>query len=211
VRQYARAASALLVWLAAGCSPEADGLPYYRTADLTPEWLAPDSPELTAAHRVPDFAFFDQDGQVVSGAELDGRVYVANFFFTSCSQICPMMRSNLARVQEAFLDDAGVRLLSHSVTPGADSASVLAAYAEANGIRSGKWHLVTGSFEEIRSLAQSGYFVELEDPTGYAAGGVMHTETLVLVDGQGHIRGVYSGTLAYDVERLIEDIRILRS
>jgi protein SCO1/2 len=205
-----RALPALLLWAVAGCSPETDPLPYYRAADLTPEWLSPASAELQSVHRVPDFTFVDQDGTVVSNGDLDGTVYVANFFFTSCSQICPTMRSNLARVQDAFLHDDGVRLISHSVAPEVDSVSVLSAYARANGIRSGKWHLVTGPFGEIQSLARLGYFVDLDDQTGFDRE-VIHTETLVLVDERGHIRGVYTGTLAYDVERLIEDISILRS
>jgi protein SCO1/2 len=183
----------LLLLGAVGCSPGTDRLPYYTGPDLTPEWLAAGSAESSSIHRVPDFTLVDQDGRVVTKADLEGSVYVANFFFTSCSQICPTMRSNLAKVQHAFLDDDGVRLLSHSVTPEIDSVSVLAAYARANGIRSGKWHLVTGPLEQIHALARHGYFVSLDDERGYDSSEVIHAETFVLVDGRGHIRGVYTG------------------
>ncbi|MFT5141791.1 MAG: protein SCO1/2 [Rhodothermales bacterium] len=186
------------------CSPETSELPYYRTASLTPEWL--NQNEAQAAHEIGDFALVNQDGDSVTGQDLEGQVYVANFFFVRCTAICPTMRSNLGKVQDAFADDPGVKLISHTIDPESDSVSILRGYAALNKIKSGKWHLLTGSHDEIYGLARDSYFAELDD----LGTGFLHTENFYLVDGQGHLRGVYNGTLEFDVERLVEDIRVLR-
>ncbi|HEX8695717.1 MAG TPA: SCO family protein [Longimicrobium sp.] len=191
------------------CAHEPRGLPFYRGPDLTPEWIAQDSPEYAAIHRVADFALTDQHGETVTARELNGRVTVASFFFTSCGQICPTLRSSLARVRDAFAGDTAVLLLSHTVVPEADSVGALAAYAHRHGIHGRQWRLLTGGREEIRRLARESYFVELDDPGGNTAGNLVHTETLVLLDAGRRIRGVYDGTLPYDVAQLIEDVRAL--
>ena len=143
---------------------------------------------------------------MVTAQGLEGRIWVANFFYAHCTSICPTMRSNLARVQDAYRGDSAVVLLSHTVTPASDSAAVLRAYADANQVLSGKWHLLTGSAEQITRLARDSYFAKLE---GDSTSGWLHSENVVLVDRHRRIRGVYNGTLRFDVERLIDDIATL--
>lgn len=199
----------LLVLFLAGCAARPERLPFYQTRELTPEWLSADVAR--GAHRVQPFELPDQDGRAVGTRELRGRVHVASFFYTSCHQVCPKLRSSLARVQDAFAGDAGVALVSFTVDPGRDTAGVLRRYARVNGVRSGRWHLLRGTEAQIRDLAARSYFVELSVETGNTAGDLLHTEALVLVDGEGRIRGVYNGTRPYDVSQLIADIRDLRA
>jgi protein SCO1/2 len=186
------------------------GLPFYLDASRTPVWIAPDAPEYSTIHTVPDFSLIDQEGRIVSPATTAGKIYVASFFFTACRELCPKLQSNLARVQQAFRDDSNVMILTHSVTPGADDSATLRRYGRANNINSSRWRLLTGSPDLIRSLARDGYFAALPDTIDGVAKPLLHTETLVLVDAMRRIRGVYDGSLQYDVERLIADIQALR-
>jgi len=190
-----------------GCGDDGgDTLPFYRSAELTPEWID-EGNVTTMTHRIADFSFVDQDGGRVSSSDFDGKIYVANFFFVRCTGICPSMRSNMAKIQAAYRDDDDVLLLSHSVMPASDSVPVLRNYAQANGVVSGKWHLVTGSRDSIYTLARDSYFADLN---GEIENDFLHTETFFLIDGKRRIRGVYNGTLEFDVKRLIEDIAVLR-
>jgi len=180
--------------------PEPATLPVYRTADLTPEWVDLDA---APAHRVGAFALQDQSGATITEADLDGAVTVVSFFFARCTSICPSLRSNLTRVQEAFANDGRVQILSHTVQPEADSVSALRAYAATNHIDPARWHLLTGSRDAIYGLARASYFADV------AEDGFLHTETVFLLDGQRRIRGVYTGSLPLEVDRLIEDARTL--
>jgi protein SCO1/2 len=190
------------------CAPATDGLPYYRTAELTPEWLS--RSDAMQAHRVPDFELIDQSNQTITGADLDGHVVLASFFFTSCAQVCPILRSRLAQVQDHFLEDERVLLLSHSIVSEADSVPVLARYAASNGVVEGKWHLLTGEHDALYELARIGYFVEVDTGAGDRIGtDLIHTETVVLLDTQRRIRGVYTGTLQIELDRILEDIAAL--
>lgn len=188
----------------AGCEPPPK-LPYYVSADFTPVW----DREAGEAHRVAPFAYVDQDGDTVTEKTFAGRVHVADFFFTACPGLCPRTSANLAKLQEAFRDDARVLFLSHSVTPEADSVPVLKRYAEKHGAISGKWFLVTGSRKAIYGAARASYFA---DEAGAVTGNpddFLHTEKMFLVDGGGHLRGVYNGVLPAEMKRLEEDIRTL--
>lgn len=200
----------LLLLMSACQSKSSDPLPFYQTAALTPEWIEEESPQYTSIHTVSDFALENQAGNPVTKADLMGKIYVANFFFTHCSGICPTMRTNLSKVQEAFINDEGVQLLSHTVAPQSDTVPVLSNYAKVNGVVDGKWHLLTGSKEAIYTLAQDAYFVEFDTNEVIDTSTFFHTENFVLVDQQGRIRGVYNGTLEFDVKRLIEDIHTLQ-
>ena len=183
-------------------------LPFYRNAAMTPEWIAASSEEYAAIHRVGDFSFINQDGEPVTEADFDGKIYVANFFFVHCAAICPTMRTNLATIQEAYRDDDDVLLLSHTVMPETDTVPVLQNYANVNNVVSGKWHLVTGSREAVYALARDAYFADLE--AGPTEDNILHSENFFLVDQNRRIRGVYNGTLPLDIERLIEDIATLK-
>jgi protein SCO1/2 len=187
-----------------------DALPFYQSADRTPEWITPGTDAYARIHRVADFALTDQDGMTVTGAEMAGKIYVASFFYTACQQLCPTLRSNLARVQAAFRDDDRVLILSHSVAPEHDDTAALRRYAGANGMIRGKWHLLTGPAAEISRLERESYFAQLPDSVNGEPVRSLHSETFVLVDAQGRVRGVYDGSLAYDTERLIGDIHTLK-
>jgi protein SCO1/2 len=183
-------------------------LPYYTDATLTPHWIVdPDS--VAAVPRVGDFRLVDQTGRSVTRSDIEGKVYVAAFFYTTCRNLCPTVKGQLARVRDAFAGDTSVRILSHSVTPEADGVAALAHYASLNGIDGKQWRLLTGSRPEVERLARERYFVELSDTTGNTQGTLQHTETLVLVDRDGRIRGAYSGSVAFEVTQLIADVRQL--
>ncbi len=186
-----------------------EGLPFYTSRDLTPRWISPRAADYGRIHRIAPFSLTDQDGRTLTERDVAGKVYVASFFFTRCQQLCPILGNGLRRVQTAFVADSGVAILSHSVTPEIDSVANLKRWAEMRGVR-GRWHLLTGDRAQIRRLAEASYFVELSDTTGNTQGTLVHTETLVLVDGERRIRGVYDGSLPYDVAQLIADIRTLR-
>jgi protein SCO1/2 len=197
------------MFAAAGCRRPAS-VPYYGDRTLTPRFIADDSPALDTLHRVGEFHFVDQRGRAVTSRVVQGKIVVASFFYAGCRQLCPTLRSQLQRVQAEFLDDDGVMILSHTIAPESDSVEVLARYARQNKLDDRRWLLLTGAHSEIDRVARDGYFVELTDTGGKTSGRLLHTETFVLVDRAGRIRGVYDGSLAYDVSRLIDDIRSLR-
>jgi protein SCO1/2 len=192
-----------------GCrskKPQAEGLPFYNQPDFTPEWISPSDASYKNIHTIPDFSFTDQDGETVTEKTVEGKIYVADFFFTHCGSICPVMTKNMGKLQAFFLDNKDVMFLSHSVLPESDSVPVLKKYAEARGVISGKWHLLTGDREKIYSLARKQYFAG--DTIGYYQSGdeFLHTENFILLDKHRRIRGVYNGTLEFEMERLKEDI-----
>ena len=186
-------------------SANAAALPVFRSTELTPEWTTP-SQLASERSAFPDFILIDQSGRAVTRSDLAGHVVVANFFFTSCSTLCPRLRSAMTKVRDEFRDDRDVLFLSHSVTPEIDTAPVLAAYARANHIDGEQWRLLTGPRETIFDLAYGGYFV----PRPKAGeGNVLHTELFVLLDSKQRVRGIYNGTLPIEMGWLTRDIREL--
>ena len=205
--------SCFLVLITFGCSSdkaEENQLPFYNQADFTPEWIISSEPSYSNIHKIADFKLEDQNGNFITNATLKDKIYVADFFFTLCPGICPKMTSNMTRIQEEFEEDDDIKLLSHSVMPWADSVSVLKAYADLKGINNKKWHLLTGRQEDIYNLARQSYFAEKEIGLDKDTDEFLHTENFVLIDGKGRIRGVYNGTLALEMTRLITDIRTLK-
>jgi len=188
-----------------------DALPFYDTAEFTPRWLDSDAVELSDFHRIPSFSFRNQDGEEISEQDVAGGVYVANFFFTSCPGICPAIRKKLSLVQAEFLDDDYVRILTHSIRPTTDSVDMLRAYARTNDIQSGKWHLLTGEKEAIYRLAKEAYFADEDLGENRGGDNFLHTENLLLIDEDRHIRGVYNGLSTSAVKNLIADIRRLKA
>jgi protein SCO1/2 len=190
--------------------PEKETLPFFNQPDWTPEWIAADDSTYRQIHRIPSFSFVDQDGNNITQQTVEGKIYVANFFFSKCNNICPKMTANMHKLQEAFGDDDEVLLFSHSVTPEDDSISVLKKFAAENEVISSKWHLLTGDKTEIYRLAKKEYFAG--DSIGYHQSGneFLHTENFILIDKQKRIRGVYNGTLAVEIERIMKDIEILK-
>ncbi|MCL1158170.1 SCO family protein [Shewanella inventionis] len=189
--------------------PTMGALPYYGSAEFTPHWFKPGSPELVGFHQIPAFQFIDQQGEMVTQDTVKDKIYVASFFFTRCPGICPRMKSQLSKVQSEFMDDADVMIVSHSIQPGNDTVEVLQQYAKKNNINAAKWRLVTGERDHIYSLARNAYFAN-EDLGEYVSNeDFLHTENLVLVDKNRHIRGIYNGLNNTSVANLIIDIKQL--
>lgn len=161
----------------------------------------------TVYQTIPDFIFTDQDNQTVSQQRLENKVYVADFFFTTCPTICPAMKRNLLLVYKQYKDNDTVAILSHTIDPVHDSVAVLKDYATRLGVTTGQWYFVTGAKDSIFQIAQS-YLVSAQEDE-YAAGGLIHSGHLVLVDKQKRIRGLYDGTEEKDAKKLIRDISIL--
>ncbi|GAB3831191.1 SCO family protein [Pontibacter rugosus] len=161
----------------------------------------------TIYHQIPDFAFVNQDSQRVTQEAVQGKIYVTDFFFTTCPSICPKMKSQMLRIYEAYKDNPQVLLLSHSIDPQHDTVAVLRDYADRLGIETNKWHLLTGEKDSIYDIATK-YLVAAQEDEG-VAGGFAHGGNFILVDGERHIRGNYDGTVQEDVDKLIEDIEVL--
>ena len=162
----------------------------------------------TVYHTIGHFKFVDQDSSIVTNETVKGKIYVADFFFTSCRTICPVMKTQMLRVYEAIQDDPQVMLVSHTIDPEYDTVGLLHDYANRLGVKSDKWHFLTGAKDSIYYIAQTGYFataMEDEDEPG----GFIHSGAFLLIDKQGRIRGKYDGTNKDDVDRLLQDIKIL--
>jgi len=188
-----------------------NNLPFYNTPDFTPVWLTPQDDGYSTVHTIANFSFINQFGNIITNKSTAGKIYVANFFFTACRNICPAMMDNLAKVQDAFANDNRVLLLSHSVTPARDNVDTLFKYATTHHIDGKKWWLLTGSQPAIYKLARQAYFAD--DATGYNKGAdqFLHTENLVLIDQKGRIRGVYNGSLPLEINTLIANIKQLEA
>ncbi|MDA8595811.1 SCO family protein [Flavobacteriaceae bacterium] len=184
-------------------------LPVFNPVDVNPKLVDQSMKFMRRNHKVSDFSLMNQNGQVITQANYQGKIYVADFFFTRCTTICPIMSTNMKMVQDAFLEDDTVMMISHSVTPVMDSVPVLRAYADQKGVVDSKWNLVTGSKPAIYDLARKSYFAVLDEGDG-GVQDFIHTENFVLVDPKKRIRGYYDGTDKDDVSRLIEDIKILQ-
>lgn len=186
-------------------------LPYYDSPEFTPRWLDSSSSALNKFHRIPEFSFTNQEGMQISEKDVAGKIYVASFFFSTCPGICPMIRSKLSEVQKRFLDDNTVTILSHSIRPTTDTTEVLQAYAAKNGVQSGKWHLLTGDRNNIYSLARDAYFADEDLGDAKTVDDFLHTENLLLIDQNRHIRGIYNGLSSSSVKNLIDDINTLKT
>jgi len=161
-------------------------------------------------HFIANFSLTNQNGKTITQADYKNKIYVADFFFTTCGTICPIMTGNMKKVQQKILLDDDIKLLSHTVMPEIDTVAQLKRYAIEKGVLNEKWNLVTGSKKEIYNLARKSYLVAKYDPTKEDGYGLVHTENFVLVDKKKRIRGMYDGTDEEDIDRLLEDIEILK-
>ncbi len=187
-----------------------DQLPYYKEATFTPDWIDTGSELLKDYHKIPAYTLINQLGDTVTEKTLEGKIYVTDFFFTTCPGICPKMTTNMLLVEEAFASDKEVMLLSHSVTPEIDSPEVLKSYAETKGIDANKWLLLTGDRQTIYDLGRKSYFVEEDQGLEKTEDEFLHTENFVLIDQGRHIRGIYNGLSKTSVAQLIADIKTLK-
>jgi protein SCO1/2 len=183
-------------------------LPIYNPSMVNPELVDSTVQYISKYHSIADFSFTNQNGKIITQKDYEGKIYVADFFFTTCGSICPKMTTNLVEVQKAFINNPKVMLLSHTVFPETDSVAVLKEYAKKNGVIDTKWNLVTGDKRQIYAMARKSYLaVKLGKPEELYD--MVHTENFVLVDSKRRVRGFYDGTKKEDIERLIEDINFL--
>ncbi len=187
-----------------------NNLPYYSEATFTPHWFSPENDSLKNFHTIPAFALIDQEGDTITNSTFDNKIYVTDFFFTTCPGICLKMTKSMHVIQEAFQNDTEVKLLSHSVTPDIDSVPVLKRYATDKGINAKQWHLVTGDRSKIYSLGRKSYFVEEDLGIAKTDDEFLHTENFILVDKNRHIRGIYNSLNKVAVQQLIADIKTLK-
>jgi len=162
----------------------------------------------TIYHTIAPFEFVDQDSSIITNATFNNQVYVADFFFTSCPTICPVMKQQMLRVYDTYKEDEDVAILSHTIDPTHDTVAVLKDFAEKLGVESKKWHFVTGPKEAIYDIGETSYMVVANEDEN-APGGYIHSGAFLLVDQKGRIRGVYDGTVPEQVDILINDIKRL--
>ena len=183
-------------------------LPIFNPADVNPELVDSTVQYKSKYHTITDFSFTNQNGKTITQKDYEGKIYVADFFFTTCVTICPKMTANLSEIQTAFANNPKVKLLSHTVFPETDNVPVLKAYAKEHNVDDSKWNLVTGDKKEIYAMARKSYLaVKLGKPEELYD--MVHTENFVLVDAKKRVRGFYDGTNKEDIQRLIADITFL--
>ncbi len=184
-------------------------LPVYNPADVNPILVDDAVRHISKDHRIANFSLLDQNGDTITQENFKDKIYVADFFFTRCQTICPVMTVNMGDLQEYFKNDKDIKFISHSVTPIIDSVSVLRAYADKKGINDKKWHITTGDKMHIYELARKSYFAVLDEGDG-GEQDFIHTEQFILVDKNRQIRGFYDGTDKEEMQRIIKDIEILK-
>jgi protein SCO1/2 len=185
-------------------------LPVYNPVDVNPRLVDDAVKHISRDHKISDFQLVNQNGDTITQADFENKIYVADFFFTRCQTICPIMAVNMSELQEYYKNDDDLKFLSHSVTPIIDSVSVLREYAVKQKAIPGKWEITTGKKAHIYELARKSYFAVLDEGDG-GDQDFIHTEQFILVDKNKQIRGFYDGTDATEIERIIKDIEVLKS
>jgi len=183
-------------------------LPIYQPAQVNSKLVDTSIAYKIKYHTISNFSLINQNGDTITEAFYDDKIYVADFFFTTCQSICPIMTKNMKEVQDKLINDKEILLLSHSVTPEIDSVEQLKRYAISNQINDDKWNLVTGDKKQIYNLARKSYLAVEDDPLGNYD--MIHTENFMLIDKKKQIRGFYDGTLGSEIIRLLDDIEILK-
>ena len=184
-------------------------LPIYQPASVNSELVDTTIVHKINYHKISDFSLTNQNGETVTQSKFDNKIYVADFFFTTCQSICPIMTKNMKDIQDKLIKDSEVLLLSHTVFPEIDSVEVLKKYAVENEVIDSKWDLVTGDKKEIYDLARKSYLAAKDNSFGEYE--MIHTENFVLIDKKKQIRGFYDGTNKEEIDRLYEDIKILKN
>ncbi|OAD91094.1 photosynthetic protein synthase II [Aequorivita soesokkakensis] len=182
-------------------------LKIYQPADVSTELVDTTLQYVKKYHTIANFSLTNQNGQTITQDDYKDKIYVADFFFTTCQTICPIMTGHMAEIQEKLKNDDEVLLLSHTVTPEIDTVAQLKKYALEKGVNDAKWNLVTGDKKEIYDLARKSYLAAKDVP--FQDYDLIHTENFVLVDKKKRIRGFYDGTDPESIEKLLTDIKIL--
>jgi len=190
----------LAIVLFSSCKQKESALPIYGNRDFNGK----DS----VFHTIAPFSFIDQDSAIITNDTFKDKIYVADFFFTSCRTICPKMKTQMKRVYDAIADKPEVKLLSHTIDPEYDSVELLHNYANMLGVSSDRWHFVTGARDSIYKIAQTSY-LSTASKDGSEPDGFIHSGAFLLIDKHQRIRGKYDGTREADVDRLLKDIEKL--
>ncbi len=184
-------------------------LPVYNPSDVNPRLVDDAVKHISRDHKVSDFKLINQNGEIITQENFENKIYVADFFFTRCQTICPVMAVNMAELQDYYKNDNEIKFLSHSVTPIMDSVPILKVYADKKGAIDGKWEITTGDKKHIYELARKSYFAVLDEGDG-GDQDFIHTEQFILIDKKKQIRGFYDGTDTKEMQRIIDDIEILK-
>ena len=185
-------------------------LPVYSPAMVNSELVAEEIQHVRKYHTIADFSLTNQNGETITQEDYKGKIYIADFFFTTCPTICPIMTKNMVDLQKALGKDSDVMLLSHSVTPEIDSVAQLKKYTIEKGVDDRNWNLVTGDKKQIYELARKSYLAVKTDGDG-GPFDMIHTENFILVDKDKRIRGFYDGTKKEDMDKIMADIEILKN
>lgn len=195
----------LAVVLLASCNGASDRLPILGERDAVTREVDGKTVTDTVYNTIPDFAFVNQLGDTVTQKDVAGKIYVTDFFFTSCPTICPVMKRQMIKVYDKYKDNPDFKILSHSIDPAHDTPEVLKKYAEDLGVKGSQWEFLTGSKDEIYDIGQGHYLVTAKEDEA-AEGGYIHSGAFVLVDKDRHVRGMYDGTTEEGTAKLIKDI-----
>jgi len=184
-------------------------LPIYQPAMVSTELVDSTIQYQKKYHKIADFTLVNQNGRTITQKDYKDKIYIADFFFTTCQTICPIMTNHMVNIQKKIINDNDVMLLSHSVTPDIDSVAQLKRYALKKGVNDKKWNLVTGDKKEIYKLARKSYLAVKDNGDG-GPFDMVHTENFMLIDKKRQIRGFYDGTNEEDIDRLLNDLEILK-
>ena len=201
--------SAIILYLFFNALTPRKILPIYQPAEVSFELVDSSLQHVKKYHKIADFKLTNQNGESISERDYQNSIYIADFFFTTCPSICPIMTINMVDLQQFILNDENIKLLSFSVTPEIDSVAQLKKYAQEKGVIDAKWNLLTGDKKEIYTLARKSYFVVKDDGDG-GPHDMIHTENFVLVDPDKRIRGYYDGTSRTAMDSLKQDLVILK-
>ena len=204
--------SSFLIFSCNEKSKDTIDMPYYNSPDFEPVFIKNKSEvSKIITHKIDSFSYLNQDSISVSQSVFENKIHVANFIFTSCGSICPIMTSNFKIVGDKYKTDTTIVMLSYSVTPWIDKPYVLKKYMNKNGITNTNWHFLTGDRASIYQLARQSYFAEENIGFSKDSTEFLHTEHFILVDKAKRIRGIYNGTLSLEMQHLVEDIKSLQS
>ncbi len=206
--KFSQLASITLIILFLSCSKESERLPILGRKEIKNVTYEGKIQADTIYHTIPDFSFTNQNGETVTQETFRDKIYVADFFFTTCPTICPIMKTQMLRVYEKYKDHPEVMILSHTIDPEHDSVAVLHEFANRLGVTGNTWQFVTGKKEDIYEIGQNSYMITArEDPD--EPGGYLHSGAFLLVDKDRRIRGIYDGTKEEKVDILLQDIEKL--
>jgi protein SCO1 len=185
-------------------------LPIYQPSQVNSEMVDTTIQYKKKYHTIANFSLTNQNGKTVTQDDYKDKIYVTDFFFTTCQTICPIMTKNMYEVQKRTITDNDIMLLSHTVTPEIDTVAQLKRYADEKGVNASKWNLVTGDKKQIYELARKSYLAVKDNGDG-GPFDMIHTENFILIDKSRQIRGFYDGTNTEEIHRLMKDIKILKA